>query len=594
MGDFYIDNKGIIGVPPGIPGSLPSKHAKHHITGGTDVIPNATDVNSGLMSPTDKQKLDAITQEKIDTWNTVTEKANKVDVYTKSEVNNLLGQAGYGDMMKATYDADNDGVVDLAKDADTVDGKHFTDIQNDAQSKADAALDAAKVYTNQEIAKVTNDLEYQQPEIVGTQIRLQRRSDTKRLYFKLDNDLTGGIITISLDAGITSKSLVDIDNNPITELKKGYWEVIEDAENFILPPRGGDLKEFFGDGSDGVLDTNSNVILECAQDAPLIKQYKSIKINAGHTLTTNNRCARLILYSQSDVVIDGIIDMNKKGWRYSIRNNSLPAVIYGRNKIAPTPVGGDGGNGGNGAGYHGGYGNIGGRGTTLGSGKGGGGGGGGSEAWGGGGSKVGAGGNGGSAEFTYTNDYNLAGRVSGGSASGSGNESSNGGNAINSGGGGGGAAVYGYTAAYAYGGYGGYGYWAGGGGGGGAASTASEGVTAYSGGNGENGGGNVVIIAKGNVIIGAGGKILCNGGNGGNGGTGSSVSEDYNAYGYNGGGGGGAGGGTIVILHKGTFINNGELSVAGGLGGSGGSGYFTGQNGTSGTVGTIIVGQITD
>jgi hypothetical protein len=158
MGDFYIDNKGIIGVPPGIPGSLPSKHAKHHITGGTDVIPNATDVNSGLMSPTDKQKLDAITQEKIDTWNTVTEKANKVDVYTKSEVNNLLSQAGYGDMMKATYDADNDGVVDLAKDADTVDGKHFTDIQNDAQSKADAALDAAKVYTDQEFAKVANDL----------------------------------------------------------------------------------------------------------------------------------------------------------------------------------------------------------------------------------------------------------------------------------------------------------------------------------------------------------------------------------------------------------------------------------------------------
>ena len=134
MGDFYIDNKGIIGVPPGIPGSLPSKHAKHHITGGTDVIPNATDVNSGLMSPTDKQKLDAITQEKIDTWNTVTEKANKVDVYTKSEVNNLLSQAGYGDMMKATYDADNDGVVDLAKDADTVDGKHYSDIENKIQS----------------------------------------------------------------------------------------------------------------------------------------------------------------------------------------------------------------------------------------------------------------------------------------------------------------------------------------------------------------------------------------------------------------------------------------------------------------------------
>ena len=63
------------------------------------------------------------------------------------------------------------------------------------------------------------------------------------------------------------------------------------------------------------------------------------------------------------------------------------------------------------------------------------------------------------------------------------------------------------------------------------------------------------------------------------------------------GGGGAFRGGTIVILHKGTFINNRELSVAGGLGGFWCWWFWklcSGQNGTSGTVGTIIVQQITD
>ena len=45
-----------------------------------------------------------------------------------------------------------------AKDADTVDGKHFTDIQNDAQTKADKAEQNAKAHTDQQITLVTTAL----------------------------------------------------------------------------------------------------------------------------------------------------------------------------------------------------------------------------------------------------------------------------------------------------------------------------------------------------------------------------------------------------------------------------------------------------
>ena len=45
------------------------------------------------------------------------------------------------------------------KSADMVDGKHFSDIQNDAQAKADAALNSAKAYTDQEVAEISQALD---------------------------------------------------------------------------------------------------------------------------------------------------------------------------------------------------------------------------------------------------------------------------------------------------------------------------------------------------------------------------------------------------------------------------------------------------
>ena len=82
------------------------------------------------------------------------------------------------------------------------------------------------------------DNTYQTPTIVGTQIQLIKQSDTTRLFFKLDADLSGGDITISLDAGATSKPLVDIDGVAVTELSKGFVEVVENAVNFTYAPKG--------------------------------------------------------------------------------------------------------------------------------------------------------------------------------------------------------------------------------------------------------------------------------------------------------------------------------------------------------------------
>ncbi|MBI4193261.1 MAG: hypothetical protein HY536_01395, partial [Candidatus Colwellbacteria bacterium] len=70
----------------------------------------------------------------------------------------------------------------------------------------------------------------------------------------------------------------------------------------------------FGDGSDGDLNTTGNVTYAVPQEdvSVVVKQYRSIRVNAGHTLKVDRRTRGLFLYSQGDVVIDGAIDLSGK------------------------------------------------------------------------------------------------------------------------------------------------------------------------------------------------------------------------------------------------------------------------------------------
>lgn len=108
----------------------------------------------------------------------------------------------------------------------------------DVNGNVNIAVDTTNLATKQSVEDFQNDYEYQTPTIAGTQIRLQKRSNTNILKFKLDSDLSG-TITISLDEGTTSKSLVDVDGTQVTSLEKGFVEVVADASFFILRSRGG-------------------------------------------------------------------------------------------------------------------------------------------------------------------------------------------------------------------------------------------------------------------------------------------------------------------------------------------------------------------
>ena len=112
-------------------------------------------------------------------------------------------------------------------------------------------------------------------------------------------------------------------------------------------------------------------------------------------------------------------------------------------------------------------------------------------------------------------------------------------------------------------------------GGGGAGNPGGSGMQGGSNG-GAGCGGLLILMVKGNLTIGSGGGITSAGSAGGN-------ANVIGPYTDEGGGGGGSGAGTILVYYKGTLSNSGTVSAIGGSGGAhtsannpggaGGSGY---------------------
>ena len=361
----------------------------------------------------------------------------------------------------------------------------------------------------------------------------------------------------------------------------------------LLGAAGGADGNYFGDGTDGALSTSGNVTYTTlnkngSYDADMVvKNYTSVTIAAGHTVTVDQPCRGLLMYCNGDVSISGTLSMTGKGGNSdptltggsdsaAVNANGIqlgmftasgtdtlaantfagsgnaavaavanqPAIAGDGTKYTISRIGGSGGSGGgpgscSNCGFSGSTGTAGqSAGTTLSTGGGGGGGfwSTGSNKYAGAGGKGGcfSGGPGGGGSFQR---YGYGAHNWGGGAGGEGSSQNS-----NQGG--------------AHGG-------AGNPGGGGVGSGPSYGGTG--GQPGQDGVGGIIwLIVKGNVTVNSGGTISCNGKNGG---SGSSHRTP---------GGGGSGGGVIFILYTGTYTNNGTVQCAGGTantyGGSGGTG----------------------
>lgn len=325
----------------------------------------------------------------------------------------------------------------------------------------------------------------------------------------------------------------------------------------------GKLPDIFGDGSDGDLVIKAGETVTLPVPVPhqsvIEKNYASITIEAGGTLTTADYNAGLVLRCQGDCTIHGTIDQSGKAPKTN------PDSTYQYPEELACGKGGDGGHGTDPQ-ASGGPGNAGNGGSGMaarayGGGYGGGGGGGKSVA----GATVG--GDGGSADgITVDIDDSLlfVGGIGGSTTSSGGNSGTPGSN----GGGGGGSSVK-----SARGGNGGTGA---GNNGESISTDTNVGGSGGGGGAGNTGGGVLMLYIGGNLSL--DGSILCNGLDGGNGGRGADAKSGT------GGGGGGGGGGSVYIVFNGTQTITGNLNVNGGASGSG-------SPGEAGAIGTTTIKQ---
>jgi hypothetical protein len=309
-------------------------------------------------------------------------------------------------------------------------------------------------------------------------------------------------------------------------------------KNFINVPTQSSIT-WFGSGADGDLSTTSSISFTNTVDGEVVvKNYKSLIINSGHTVTTQFRCKGLLIYVGGDCTIDGTLTMTARGaagsgsyahYLYQGKNtygNFIPMYYFNSSSIINSssyaasgfipiyPVGASGGAA-NTNGVSGIYGQTGG----------------------GGGGRSGGSGTSGTS-------------WSGGSGGGAGAGGSSGGLY---------AGVGGSTSTLNCGGGAGNG---GGSSGGGTGTAGSSGT-----------GGLIILIVKGTLTIGSSGIINSDGSSGGDGSA---------------GGGGGSGGGRVIILYNKQFSNSGTITANGGSGG----GIAPSFNGGSGGAGNIIIREL--
>jgi hypothetical protein len=311
---------------------------------------------------------------------------------------------------------------------------------------------------------------------------------------------------------------------------------------------------YFGDNRDGDGNFSSSVQVSSSFSSvtdgdPIIKNFSSLFISESLLVSPTNRCDGMLIFVDGDCIISGSLSMTAKGASgvgidasffplnppnlgYYWNDVVFPSSSY-RSLVSFTGSAGNSNSvsttGSNGRSLQ-----------LLGSGSG----------YSGGGASGGSG-----AVPTFGGSGSAGTSFSGGSGGG---------------GAGSGSAFFGGHAAL----NGGAGGNAGSGGGAGAGNP---------GGNpngGEGTGGLLILMVKGNLLIGSSGSIRSNGSNGGN------------AVSVNGGGGGGSGGGVVYVYYGKSFTSSSSspaITVTGGIGGAGsGSGLRGGDGGT----GSLIISNL--
>ena len=106
----------------------------------------------------------------------------------------------------------------------------------------------------------------------------------------------------------------DIDKSDVT----GVFSLSQ--QNYMISEGGwSGFDNYFGNSSDGFLNTNGNNTFTVqnkngSYDGDMVvKQYSSLTVNSGHTLTPDQPCRGMFIYVDGDCVVNGKISMTARG-----------------------------------------------------------------------------------------------------------------------------------------------------------------------------------------------------------------------------------------------------------------------------------------
>jgi hypothetical protein len=482
------------------------------------------------------------------------------------------------------------GIRTLATDEVTTDIIEDGTVTN-AKIKSDAAIEASKLESTLDLS--------------GKTVTLPAASVTAHVTQFDDNQLKEEIALLGFrtaaNGSLAKYNLVDQTIDAFEDAS-GIDTSASIGEQLSGGAFAGAVGNYYGDGSDGALSTADNVTYTVANkngsyDGDMvIKQYSSLTVNTGHTITTDQPCRGLFIYVSGDCTINGTISMTTKGANAdptASGGSDSNAVSSNGLQIGLLTTGGSSSFTNDGTGFNGcgtavrtaiaNQGNISSNGTIYTISQLGSTGGAGAGSPGDGGTSYGsvgtAGTTGGATISTAGGGGGTTHDISGGGAvtltGGTGGR----GGAFSGGAGGGGAQSRSHSGKTGgnggdYGGAGGSGPSEGG-------YNGASGGSGNPGGGGSNGGqtggtgvgGIILLIVGGNLTIGGTGVIEATG-----------VAAGTNSsYAF----GGGSGGGAIHVLYKETLSNSGSITAT-----NGGSGATAYNNGGTGGVNTAQLGQI--
>ena len=114
------------------------------------------------------------------------------------------------------------------------------------------------------------------------------------------------------------------------EMGQGVSMPLGAERQTLMAAAAGGGANYFGDGSDGALTTSGNVTHTVqnkngSYDGDMVvKQYTTLTISAGHTMTTDQACKGMLIYVTGNCTINGTLTMSSRGAHYTSTETANP------------------------------------------------------------------------------------------------------------------------------------------------------------------------------------------------------------------------------------------------------------------------------